>query len=302
MSCRVDELLQGLEAQPRPKTNPVGRLPDWAAMARRFSGGARVAVFLARAHAARNARHRCGGGPDAPRWLVAVNMVSEGVDVPRLILAVYATAKRTDLFFRQAVGRVVRCRAAEPDDLEATVFLPADEALKACAERVEVKLRQEVRDQIDAAFDVEAPHAVGRRRDFEPLDAEVQAGGMIVAGVHYRRDEVEAARRLLRELGQPERALRSVLESCGENGSAPDGRPTARERRTAPDRRPTARERRTARDTDTTTRRGRGCQPLSQRSAGSTPSGARWTAWLAAGLSCVARSTRSTPGHRRRLA
>ena len=181
-------------------------------MARRFSGGAQVAVFLARAHAARNARHRCGGGPDAPRWLVAVHMVSEGVDVPRLILAVYATAKRTDLFFRQAVGRVVRCRAAEPDDLEATVFLPADEALKACAERVEVELRQEVRDQIDAAFDVEAPHAVGRRRDFEPLDAEVQAGGMIVAGVHYRRDEVEAARRLLRELGQPERALRSVLQ------------------------------------------------------------------------------------------
>jgi len=152
------------------------------------------------------------GGPDAPRWLVAVNMVSEGVDVPRLILAVYATAKRTDLFFRQAVGRVVRRRAADPDDLEATVFLPADEALKACAERVEVELRQQVRDQIDAAFDVEAPLAVGRRRDFEPLDAEVQAGGMIVAGVQYRRDEVEAARRLLRELGQPERALRSVLQ------------------------------------------------------------------------------------------
>ena len=35
---------------------------------------------------------------------------------------------------------------------------------------------------------------------------------MIVAGVHYARGEVEAARRLLRELGQPERALRSVLE------------------------------------------------------------------------------------------
>ena len=35
---------------------------------------------------------------------------------------------------------------------------------------------------------------------------------MIVAGVHYKRAEVEAARRLLRELGQSERALRSVLE------------------------------------------------------------------------------------------
>jgi hypothetical protein len=152
------------------------------------------------------------GGSNAPRWLVAVNMVSEGVDVPRLIVAAYATVKRTDLFFRQAVGRVVRRRAGDPEDLEATVFLPADESLKGCAERVEIELRQQVRDEVGTAFEVEPPLAVARRRDFEPLDADVQPGGMIVAGVHYRREEVEAARRLLRELGQTERALRSVLE------------------------------------------------------------------------------------------
>ena len=152
------------------------------------------------------------GGSAAARWLVAVNMVSEGVDVPRLIVAAYATVKRTDLFFRQAVGRVVRRRAGDPDDLEATVFLPADETLKGCAERVEIELRQQVRDDVGTAFEVEPPLAAARRRDFEPLDAEVQPGGMIVAGVHYRREEVDAARRVLRELGQTERALRSVLE------------------------------------------------------------------------------------------
>jgi superfamily II DNA or RNA helicase len=152
------------------------------------------------------------GGADAPRWLVAVNMVSEGVDVPRLIVAAYATVKRTDLFFRQAVGRVVRRRSADPDDLEAIVFLPADEMLKGCAERVEVELRQQVRDEVGLSFEMEPPLAAAQRRDFQPLDADVQPGGMIVAGVHYRREEVEAARRLLRELGQPERALRSVLE------------------------------------------------------------------------------------------
>jgi len=41
-------------------------------------------------------------------WLVAVHMVSEGVDIPRLRVGVYATATTTDLFFRQAVGRFVR--------------------------------------------------------------------------------------------------------------------------------------------------------------------------------------------------
>lgn len=146
------------------------------------------------------------------RWLVAVNMVSEGVDVPRLVVAAYATVKRTDLFFRQAVGRVVRRRAQDPDDLVATVFLPADPALTGCAERVEVELRQQVSDEVDAAFEVEPPPGRAGRVDFQALDAQVEPGGMIVAGVHYRREEVDAARRLLRELGQTERGLRPVLE------------------------------------------------------------------------------------------
>ena len=151
------------------------------------------------------------GDAQAPRWLVAVNMVSEGVDVPRLVLAAYATVKRTDLFFRQAVGRVVRRRGDDPDDLVATVFLPADPTLTGCAERVEVELRRQVLDEA-TAFDAEPPPGLARRVDFQPLDARVEPGGMIVAGVHYGRAEVDAARRLLRELGQSERALRSVLE------------------------------------------------------------------------------------------
>lgn len=152
------------------------------------------------------------GTADGPRWLIAVNMVSEGVDVPRLLVAVYATVKRTDLFFRQAVGRIVRRRLEDPADTLATVFMPADATLKQLAERVEVELRQQVSDDIDPAFDVELPVHAGRRPDFEALDAEVQAGGVIIAGIHYERHEVEAARRLLRELGQSERSLRSVLE------------------------------------------------------------------------------------------
>ena len=168
------------------------------------------------------------------RWLVAVNMVSEGVDVPRLVLAAYATVKRTDLFFRQAVGRVVRRRTSDPGDLVATVFLPADPTLTACAERVEVELRQQVVDDVGAAYDVEPPPGLARRPDFEPLDAQVEPGGMIVAGVHYARNEVDAARRLLRELGQSERALRSVLEFVRRErvgGPAPPPTPVPAHRR-----------------------------------------------------------------------
>jgi superfamily II DNA or RNA helicase len=183
-----------------------------AALLRTIAGEKPVVVVSDEPQAHARIDRFARGDASAPRWLVAVNMVSEGVDVPRLVLAAYATVKRTDLFFRQAVGRVVRRRAHDPPDLLATVFLPADPTLTGCAERVEVELRQQVSDDLGAAFDVEPPPGLARRPDFQALDAEVEPGGMIVAGVHYARAEVDAARRLLRELGQPERALRSVLE------------------------------------------------------------------------------------------
>src|SRR5690606_7563326 len=55
------------------------------------------------------------------RWMVAVRMVSEGVDVPRLAVGVYATSSSTPLFFAQAIGRFVRARRRGE---AASVFLP----------------------------------------------------------------------------------------------------------------------------------------------------------------------------------
>ena len=56
------------------------------------------------------------------RWLVAVRMVSEGVDVPRLAVGVYATSASTPLFFAQAIGRFVRLRRKGET---ASIFLPS---------------------------------------------------------------------------------------------------------------------------------------------------------------------------------
>ena len=68
------------------------------------------------------------------RWMVAVRMVSEGVDVPRLAVGVYATATSTPLFFAQAVGRFVRSRRRGE---VATVFLPTVPVLLAHAATLE---------------------------------------------------------------------------------------------------------------------------------------------------------------------
>jgi superfamily II DNA or RNA helicase len=73
-------------------------------------------------------------------WIVAVNMVSEGVDIPRLRVGVYATAAKTPLLFRQIVGRFVRTTpgmAPTPSWL----YLPADQVLRRHASEVESELR-----------------------------------------------------------------------------------------------------------------------------------------------------------------
>ncbi|HET6635285.1 MAG TPA: DEAD/DEAH box helicase [Streptomyces sp.] len=70
------------------------------------------------------------------RWMVAVRMVSEGVDVPRLAVGVYATTISTPLFFAQAVGRFVRSRRRGET---ASVFLPTIPMLLGFANEMEVE-------------------------------------------------------------------------------------------------------------------------------------------------------------------
>ena len=68
-------------------------------------------------------------------WIVAVRMVSEGVDIPRLRVGVYATNTVTDLFFRQAVGRLVRMSGPSRHQF-AYMFIPDDARLRRFAARI----------------------------------------------------------------------------------------------------------------------------------------------------------------------
>jgi superfamily II DNA or RNA helicase len=94
-------------------------------------------------------------------WIVAVRMVSEGVDIPRLRVGVFATTTTTELFFRQAVGRLVRWTAGTGRQ-PAFLFIPDDARLRhlafGVAEQRRHSLRKEARDeeppdQLEPAFD-----------------------------------------------------------------------------------------------------------------------------------------------------
>jgi superfamily II DNA or RNA helicase len=86
------------------------------------------------------------------RWLVSVLMVSEGVDIPRLRVGVYATAARTELFFRQVVGRFIRT-TPQPRRQMSYLLMPADPRLKALAREIELERRHALELAADAEED-----------------------------------------------------------------------------------------------------------------------------------------------------
>ncbi|VVM82079.1 hypothetical protein PS647_02369 [Pseudomonas fluorescens] len=68
------------------------------------------------------------------RWIVAVGMISEGTDIPRLQVCCYLSRIRTELHYRQVLGRVLR-RMGEIDD-QAWLFVLAEPTLKRFSQRI----------------------------------------------------------------------------------------------------------------------------------------------------------------------
>ena len=69
------------------------------------------------------------------KWIVAVKMISEGVDIPRLRIGVYASNILTELFFRQVVGRLVRTHRPFIAQ-DAYLYIPQHPVLLAYAESI----------------------------------------------------------------------------------------------------------------------------------------------------------------------
>ncbi len=99
-------------------------------------------------------------------WIVAVRMVSEGVDIPRLRIAVFATTTTTELFFRQAVGRVVRWTRGVPRQ-KAYFFLPDDARLRHFAATLTEARRHSLKKR---AQDDSAAALSGNEPELDPID------------------------------------------------------------------------------------------------------------------------------------
>lgn len=120
------------------------------------------------------------------KYVVAVRMISEGVDIPRCAVLVWLTSYRTPLFFAQAVGRVVRARTATES---ATVFLPAVRPLLLLAAEIEAAREHVIftkPKEEDGLLEVEIPEREpaldGDTEEFVALASEASFGHVLFSG------------------------------------------------------------------------------------------------------------------------
>jgi superfamily II DNA or RNA helicase len=90
-------------------------------------------------------------------WIVAVHMVSEGVDIPRLRVGVFASNVVTEMYFRQFCGRFVRTTGAAGEARDAFVFVPDDHRIRALAARITLDVRAGLRERADRIERAESP-------------------------------------------------------------------------------------------------------------------------------------------------
>jgi len=68
------------------------------------------------------------------KWIISVGMISEGTNIPRLQVCCHLTNIKTEMHFRQTLGRILR--ATDSSNQEAFLFMPAEPKLLDYAYRV----------------------------------------------------------------------------------------------------------------------------------------------------------------------
>lgn len=153
-------------------------------------------------------------------WIVAVRMISEGVDIPRLRVGIYATNVVTELFFRQWVGRYVRVIAGL-DEQSSYLYIPADarlieyararaeERLHVLREQAEKREREYLQREANAVEPVE----------FVAVEATAEMGSVIVGDESFSAEELLEAERLKHALGLghlPNEAVAKIMRAMRE--------------------------------------------------------------------------------------
>lgn len=128
------------------------------------------------------------------KWIIGIQMISEGVDIPRLRVGVYATRIRTALYFHQFVGRFTRVQDSQAE--RSFVFLPRDSEIEAIAIEIEKERYHALGQEPPARR--RRRGGIGGKGGIEVIDSESElvasATGGLSFPIEYKRQHAELIR------------------------------------------------------------------------------------------------------------
>ncbi|WP_279330922.1 DEAD/DEAH box helicase [Streptomyces sp. OS603R] len=169
------------------------------------------------------------------RWIVAVQMVAEGVDIPRLAVGVYATRVRTQMFFIQVVGRFVRMRGDE-DETTARLFIPSIQPLLSYAQAIEKTVDAVLADEekrvreIQESDDSDSDSPPSLLPAFETVGSSAATHHTTIAsGESITTEEMDYAKAVMNRAGAAPRGMTTeyvalILRTAGATSAVPTQR------------------------------------------------------------------------------
>lgn len=103
------------------------------------------------------------------QWIIAVGMISEGTDIPRLQVCCYLSRIRTELHYRQVLGRILRRTGAQ--DSQAWLYVLAEPSLLLFSHRIAEDLPEDIAviENVQVLKNNEAIHNGITSDDFDPV-------------------------------------------------------------------------------------------------------------------------------------
>lgn len=157
----------------------------------------------------KDAPAKIAGFGDSEAWiLIAVNMVSEGVDIPALSAALFLTSITARATTIQRIGRALRGEG------EAHIFMFGDSRYQDVGKHIETQINHEI--EIGKATSGPAPTSgiKSERTDEEPVSIGLNCreDGKTINGVFYSSEVERKYWEVIRERGLPEgQAFMSIL-------------------------------------------------------------------------------------------
>jgi superfamily II DNA or RNA helicase len=120
------------------------------------------------------------------KWIISVGMISEGTNIPRLQVCCHLTNIKTEMHFRQILGRILRVTVSK--NQEAVMFMPAEPKLLEYAYRV----KQDVPFEADVVkFEKMKADAVGDLVGNEKADTAFKKSKASKPNIELKIDSFE---------------------------------------------------------------------------------------------------------------